>query len=147
MSQIALTFPDGSVRHYDKGVTVDQVAASIGSSLAKATLAGKFQGQLVDHDRPLEADGTIEIITDKSPEALEIIVHGNENTSHVIGREIGELKLPTGALIGAVLRGNDVLIGNNQMTIQEGDHVVVYLSDKKYISDLEKLFQPSAFFI
>ena len=65
----------------------------------------------------------------------------------MIGREIGELKLPTGALIGAVLRGNDVLIGNNQMTIQEGDHVVVYLSDKKYISDLEKLFQPSAFFI
>ena len=80
-------------------------------------------------------------------EALEIIVHGDENTSNVIGREIGELKLPTGALIGAVLRGNDVIIGNNQMTIQEGDHVVVYLSDKKYISDLEKLFQPSAFFI
>ena len=80
-------------------------------------------------------------------EALEIIVHGDENTSNVIGREIGELKLPTSALIGAVLRGNDVLIGNNQMTIQEGDHVVVYLSDKKYISDLEKLFQPSAFFI
>lgn len=80
-------------------------------------------------------------------EALEIIVHGDENTSNVIGREIGELKLPTGALIGAVLRGNDVLIGNNQMTIQEGDHVVVYLSDKKYISDLEKLFQPSASFI
>ena len=88
MSQIALTFPDGSVRHYDKGVTVDQVAASIGSSLAKATLAGKFQGQLVDHDRPLEADGTIEIITDKSPEALEIMRH---STAHLMAHALTRL--------------------------------------------------------
>ncbi|OFS28293.1 threonine--tRNA ligase [Abiotrophia sp. HMSC24B09] len=88
MSQIALTFPDGSVRHYGKGVTVDQVAASIGSSLAKATLAGKFQGQLVDHDRPLEADGTIEIITDKSPEALEIMRH---STAHLMAHALTRL--------------------------------------------------------
>ena len=51
MSQIALTFPNSSVRHYDKGVTVDQVAASIGSSLAKATLAGKFQGLCRSEER------------------------------------------------------------------------------------------------
>ncbi|AFI87516.1 potassium transporter peripheral membrane component [Aggregatibacter actinomycetemcomitans] len=80
-------------------------------------------------------------------EALEIIIHGDETTSNVIGRLIGDLKLPTGAIIGAILRGNEVIIGDNQLVIQEGDHVVVYLSDKKYISDLEKLFQPSAFFI
>ena len=80
-------------------------------------------------------------------EALEIVVHGNENTSNVIGREIGSLKLPTGTLIGAILRDNDVIIGNSQTLIQEGDHVIVYLSEKKYISDVEKLFQPSAFFI
>jgi len=80
-------------------------------------------------------------------EALEIVVHGDENTSNVIGREIGSLKLPTGTLIGAILRDNDVIIGNSQTLIQEGDHVIVYLSEKKYISDVEKLFQPSAFFI
>ena len=80
-------------------------------------------------------------------EALEIIIHGEESSSHVIGRMVNELKMPTGAVIGAILRGNDVLIGDSRTVIQAGDHVVVYLSEKKYISDVEKLFQPTAFFI
>ena len=80
-------------------------------------------------------------------EVLEIIIHGEESSSHVIGRMVNELKMPTGAVIGAILRGNDVLIGDSRTVIQAGDHVVVYLSEKKYISDVEKLFQPTAFFI
>ena len=80
-------------------------------------------------------------------EMLEIIIHGEESSSHVIGRMVNELKMPTGAVIGAILRGNDVLIGDSRTVIQAGDHVVVYLSEKKYISDVEKLFQPTAFFI
>lgn len=80
-------------------------------------------------------------------EALEIIVHGDETTSQVIGRKIRELKLPNGAVIGAILRQSAVIIARKNIMIESGDHVIVYLSDKKYVAEIEKLFQPNAFFI
>ncbi|MFD0965617.1 Trk system potassium transporter TrkA [Seminibacterium arietis] len=80
-------------------------------------------------------------------EALEIIIHGESSTSNVVGRKIAELKLPMGVIIGAVLRDGEVLIARKNVIIQEYDHVIVYVSDKKHISEIEKLFQPSAFFI
>ena len=52
-----------------------------------------------------------------------------------------------GTIIGALLRGNDVIVARRQVVIEEGDHVVIYLSDKKNVPEIEKLFQPSAFFI
>ncbi|MDU8925005.1 Trk system potassium transporter TrkA [Pasteurellaceae bacterium LIM206] len=81
-------------------------------------------------------------------EALEVIVHGEASSSAVIGRKIGELKLPQGVMIGAILRGeNEVIIARKHVVIEPEDHVIVYISDKKYVSDVEKMFQPSAFFI
>uniref|UniRef100_Q0I184 Trk system potassium uptake protein TrkA n=1 Tax=Histophilus somni (strain 129Pt) TaxID=205914 RepID=Q0I184_HISS1 len=80
-------------------------------------------------------------------EALEIIVHGDEKTSQVIGRKLRELKLPNGAIIGAILRQDTVIIARKDAVIESGDHVIVYLSDKKYVTEIEKLFQPNAFFI
>ena len=80
-------------------------------------------------------------------EALEIIVHGDETTSQVIGRKIRERKLPNGAVIGAILRQSAVIIARKNIMIESGDHVIVYLSDKKYVAEIEKLFQPNAFFI
>ncbi|AGV11064.1 TPA: Trk system potassium transporter TrkA [Haemophilus influenzae] len=80
-------------------------------------------------------------------EAIEIVAHGNVNTSNIVGRKIGELRLPMGTIIGALLRGNDVIIARRQVIIEEGDHIVIYLSDKKNVPEIEKLFQPSAFFI
>ncbi|MCW9717393.1 Trk system potassium transporter TrkA [Avibacterium sp. 21-599] len=80
-------------------------------------------------------------------EALEIIVHGEASSSNVIGRKISEIKLPAGAIIGAILRGEDVMIARKGVVIEENDRIVVYVSDKKYIPEVEKLFQPSAFFI
>lgn len=88
MSQIQLTFPDGSVRSFDKGVTVEEVAGSIAPSLKKATLAGKFNDELVDYNRPLTEDGSIEIITDKSPEALDILRH---STAHLMAHALTNL--------------------------------------------------------
>ena len=75
MSMIKVTLPDGSVREYEQGVTPDQVAESISKSLAKATWAGKWNGELIDHNRPLKEDGSLELITDKSEEALQIMRH------------------------------------------------------------------------
>ena len=80
-------------------------------------------------------------------EAIEAVAHGDESTSRVVGRSIDEIKLPPGTIIGAVVRGNDVMIANNNLRIEQGDHVVMFLTDKKFISDVERLFQPSPFFL
>lgn len=80
-------------------------------------------------------------------EAIEAVAHGDESTSRVVGRSIDEIKLPPGTLIGAVVRGNDVMIANNNLRIEQGDHVIMFLTDKKFISDVERLFQPSPFFL
>ncbi|VEH65253.1 Trk system potassium uptake protein TrkA [Rodentibacter pneumotropicus] len=55
--------------------------------------------------------------------------------------------MPSGCIIGAILRNNEVIIGHKNVEIQDGDHVIVYLGDKKAVSEIEKLFQPSSFFI
>ena len=80
-------------------------------------------------------------------EAIELVVHGDSTTSNVVGRQIGDIKLPVGAMIAAILRKNEVIIARRQVAIEEGDSVIVYINDKKSVSEIEKLFQPSAFFI
>jgi threonyl-tRNA synthetase len=67
---IEITLPDGSKRPFDHPVTVQDVAASIGAGLAKATLAGKVDGKLVDAGFSIAHDAILQIVTDKSPEAL-----------------------------------------------------------------------------
>ncbi|GAA0860045.1 Trk system potassium transporter TrkA [Aliiglaciecola litoralis] len=79
-------------------------------------------------------------------EAIEAIAHGDENTSKVIGRRIDEIKLPPGTTIGAIVRQDEVIIAHSTTMIEANDHVILFLVDKKFISDVEKLFQPSAFF-
>ena len=76
-------------------------------------------------------------------EAIEAVAHGDESTSRVVGRVIDEIKLPPGTIIGAVVRGNDVMIANDNLRIEQGDHVIMFLTDKKFITDVERLFQPS----
>ncbi len=80
-------------------------------------------------------------------EAIEAIAHGNKHTSKVVGRAIKDIKLPTGTTIGAIVRDEKVYIANGDIVIQQDDHVVLFLVDKKFISDVEKLFQPSPFFL
>ena len=79
-------------------------------------------------------------------EAIEAIAHGDHNTSKVVGREIREIKLPPGTTIGAVVRHDEVIIAHSNTKIEANDHVILFLVDKKFIGDVEKLFQPSAFF-
>src|SRR5699024_3725435 len=80
-------------------------------------------------------------------EAIEAVAHGDESTSRVVGRVIDEIKLTPGTIIGAVVRGNDVMIANDNLRIEQGDHVIMFLTDKKFITDVERLFQPSPFFL
>jgi trk system potassium uptake protein TrkA len=80
-------------------------------------------------------------------EAIEAIAHGDESTSKVVGRKVEEIKLPPGTTIGAIVRGDDVIIANSESKIEQGDHVIMFLTDKKFITDVERLFQPSPFFL
>ncbi|OOF66455.1 Trk system potassium transporter TrkA [Rodentibacter sp. Ppn85] len=80
-------------------------------------------------------------------EAIEIVAHGDLNTSNIVGKTIRHIRLPAGCIIGAILRNNEVIIGHKNVEIRDGDHVIVYLGDKKAVSEIEKLFQPSSFFI
>ena len=88
MSQIKVELPDGAIRDIQEGATVYDLAASIGAGLARAALAGKLDGKLVDLDTPLYDDAKVEIITEKSPEALEIIRH---STSHLMAQAVQAL--------------------------------------------------------
>jgi trk system potassium uptake protein TrkA len=80
-------------------------------------------------------------------EAIEAIARGDASNSKVVGRTIGEIKLPPGTTIGAVVREEQVIIAHDQTLIEQDDHVILFLVDKKYIPDVERLFQPSPFFL
>lgn len=80
-------------------------------------------------------------------EAIEAIAHGDRRTSKVVGRTIQEVKLPTGTTIGAVVRGEEVLMAHRETVIEPGDHVILFLVDKKRISDVERLFQVGVTFL
>ena len=78
---ISIQLPDGSKREYPGPVTVAEVAASIGSGLAKAALGGKVDGKLVDLSHRIERDAQVAIVTDKSADGLELIRH---STAHLL---------------------------------------------------------------
>ncbi len=72
---IKITFPDGAVKEFSAGVTTKDIASGISNSLAKKALAGKFNGELIDLDRAIDEDGSIEIVTPDSEEALPLLRH------------------------------------------------------------------------
>lgn len=80
-------------------------------------------------------------------EAIEAVAHGDSNTSKVVGRRIDEIHLPEGAAIGAIVRGDEVLMAHHDVTIQVEDHVILFLLDKKKITEVEKLFQVGVTFM
>ena len=86
--EITITLPDGSVRHYPRGTTVSGIAASIGTGLAKATLAGRVNGVLVDACDAITFDATVQIITPKDADGVDIIRH---SYAHLMGHAIKQL--------------------------------------------------------
>ncbi len=80
-------------------------------------------------------------------EAIEAVAHGDRRTSKVVGRRIDEIRLPPGTTIGAVVRGNEVLMGHHDTVIEAEDHVILFLVDKRRIRDVEQLFQVGVHFL
>jgi threonyl-tRNA synthetase len=97
---ITITLPDNSTKSFAMPPSVHDVAASIGAGLAKAALAGKVDGKLVDLSRSIEHDARVEIITEKSPEALEVIRH---STAHLLAQAVQRLYPGTQVTIGPVI--------------------------------------------
>ncbi|WP_163598853.1 threonine--tRNA ligase [Moraxella catarrhalis] len=97
---VAITLPDGSVRQFDGETTVMQIAQDIGAGLAKATVAGRVNGQLVDASDPITTDATVEIITPKDDAGVEIIRH---STAHLLGHAVKQLYPDVKMVIGPVI--------------------------------------------
>ena len=97
---VAITLPDGSIKQFDGNTTVMQVAQSIGAGLAKATVAGRVNGRLVDASDPITTDATVEIITPKDDAGVEIIRH---STAHLLGHAVKQLYPDVKMVIGPVI--------------------------------------------
>jgi trk system potassium uptake protein TrkA len=80
-------------------------------------------------------------------EALEVVVHGDADNSKVIGRRIEDIALPEGTTLGAVVRGEEVIIAHHDITVQADDHLILFLTDRRHMEAVEKLFQGSASFL
>ncbi|WP_151634058.1 threonine--tRNA ligase [Noviherbaspirillum aerium] len=97
---VSVRLPDGSQRQFESAVTVAQVAASIGTGLAKAALAGKVNGKLVDTSYLIEQDADLAIVTDKDPDGLDVIRH---STAHLLAYAVKELFPEAQVTIGPVI--------------------------------------------
>ena len=100
MSQLNITLPDGSIRQYESPTTIAQIAADIGAGLAKATVAGKVNGILRDASDPITEDASVQIITPKDPEGVEIIRH---SCAHLVGHAVKQLFPSVKMVIGPVI--------------------------------------------
>ena len=97
---VNVTLPDGSVREFDAPVTVAQVASSIGAGLAKAALAGRVDGKLVDTSHVIDADAQLSIVTDKDADGLDMIRH---STAHLLAFAVKSLFPDAQVTIGPVI--------------------------------------------
>lgn len=80
-------------------------------------------------------------------EAIEAVAHGDRSSSKVVGHAIEEINLPPGTTIGAIVRGDEVLIAHHDTVVESGDHIILFLVDKKYVPAVEKLFQVGITFL
>src|SRR6476646_8313295 len=95
-----IRLPDGAVKHFDAPVTVSELAASIGPGLAKAAIAGKVDGRIVDTSHRIERDASVAIITERDPEGLDVI---RQSTAHLLAYAVKELFPDAQVTIGQVI--------------------------------------------
>jgi len=100
MSEITITLPDGTSRRFPPPVTAGDVARSIGAGLARAAVAARVDGNLVDLERPIAGDATVEIVTAREPDGLEVIRH---STAHLLAQAVKQLYPAAQVTIGPVV--------------------------------------------
>lgn len=99
---IKISFPDGAVKEFSAGTTIEDIAASISPGLKKKSIAGKVNGEMYDLRRPIETNGAIEIITSDREEALEVLRH---STAHLMAQAIKRLYKNVKLGVGPVIEG------------------------------------------
>ena len=120
---------------------VQRAQIDIAISPAQATI-----GKLLAHVRRGDVVA-VHSLRRGAAEALEAVVHGDRDSCRLTGRRIEEIELPPGSLIGAVVRGEEVMMAHHDTQIETGDHVIVFVADKKTLPRVEKLFQVGARFL
>ncbi|MDQ0215468.1 threonyl-tRNA synthetase [Oikeobacillus pervagus] len=129
---LKITFPDGAVKEFPKGITTEEIAASISPGLKKKAIAGKLNGELYDYRRPLEDDGAIEIITPDSEEALEILRH---STAHLMAQAIKRLYKGVKLGVGPVIEGGFYYDIDLDQSITPEDLQAIEKEMKKIVSE------------
>ena len=76
-----------------------------------------------------------------SAEAIEVVIHGDKHTSQLVGRHIGQVKLPAGCYFAALVRGDEVIMGHKDVLLADGDHIIFFVSRRRVVQELEKLIQ------
>ncbi|HDH5590259.1 TPA: threonine--tRNA ligase [Staphylococcus aureus] len=136
MEQINIQFPDGNKKAFDKGITTEDIAQSISPGLRKKAVAGKFNGQLVDLTKPLETDGSIEIVTPGSEEALEVLRHSTAHLmAHAIKRLYGNVKFG----VGPVLEGGFYYDFDIDQNISSDDFEQIEKTMKQIVNENMKI--------
>ena len=132
---ISIRLPDGSQRQFEAAVTVAQVAASIGAGLAKAALAGKVDGKVVDTSYLVEADVNLAIITDRDAEGLDVIRH---STAHLLAYAVKELFPDAQVTIGPVIENGFYYDFSYKRPFTPDDLIVI----EKKMTELAKKDEP-----
>ena len=128
----------------NRGAYVDLVQSSvidIAISPQQATI-----GSLLAHVRRGDV-AAVHSLRRGAAEAIEAVAHGDAKTSKVVGRRVEQIKLPRGTTIDALVRGDDVIIAHHDTLIEADDHVILFLSEKSRIGEVEKLFQVGVTFL
>lgn len=120
---------------------VERAQIDVAISPAQATL-----GKLLAHVRRGDIVA-VHSLRRGAAEALEVVVHGDRESSPLVGRRLEELALPPGTAIGAIVRGERVLMAHHEVAIEDGDHVIVFVTDKRAMPKVERLFQVGARFL
>lgn len=114
---------------------VQSTGIDVAVSPAQATI-----GRILAHVRRGDV-AMVHSLRRGAAEAIELLAHGDASTSKVVGRRLDQVRLPRGVTIGAIVRGDEVLIAHRHVVIEPEDHVILFLVDKRKIADVEKLFQ------
>ncbi|MCM3442824.1 threonine--tRNA ligase [Metabacillus halosaccharovorans] len=131
---IKIAFPDGAVKEFAKGTTTEDIAASISPGLKKKSLAGKIDGQLIDLRTPIEQDGAIEIVTQDSDEALEVMRH---STAHLMAQAIKRVfkDQPVKLGIGPVIENGFYYDIDMEQAITPEDLPIIEKEMKKIVNE------------
>ncbi|KAB2334183.1 threonine--tRNA ligase [Bacillus mesophilum] len=129
---IKISFPDGAIKEFANGVTTEEIAASISPGLKKKAIAGKVNGEMYDLRREIEGDAAVEIVTNDSPEALEVLRH---SSAHLMAQAIKRLYKNVKLGVGPVIEGGFYYDVDIEESLTPEDLPVIEKEMKKIINE------------